>query len=418
MKRGNLIGALIVVGLIALAAVIIPNTIWETVEIRTRPRGEALTNPFYVAQRVVEELGATSEWNRALMSPPAADAVLVLHDWNWDFFESRRAALQAWVEAGGRLLIDDSVFGATFAFEDWSGISEIPPEAHSDDPEAESSRPRKPCRELRLTRGSSRSDPGRSQYFGCHLSVRGHLAVSRPAEWLLEDDAGAQVVRMRIGAGSVTWFNGALGGGYPYSDGQILDGENAAIFADAVELRRGDHVVFATEVHHASLLALIWRHGAPAVLLFLLLIGLALWRGSVRFGPLSAPPETARRSLGEQIRGTGRFVFKTSGGRVLHAATVRALAATARRHIHHYDRLPQDERIEAIARIATLDASALAAAMTAGDYRRPADFRQAIVTLETARRRVLAFGTHTDRAAADPQRTQSLSERRYDPSHS
>ena len=72
---------------------------------------------------------------------------------------------------------------------------------------------------------------------------------------------------------------------------------------------------FLSEEEHSSILALMWYLGWPVVLLALALIALALWRNSVRFGPLVAVPEQARRSLAEQIRGTGLFVIRFGGGR-------------------------------------------------------------------------------------------------------
>jgi len=68
----------------------------------------------------------------------------------------------------------------------------------------------------------------------------------------------------------------------------------------------------------------IWLFGKPLVVLTLLLIGLLLWRDSVRLGPLAAAPTRARRSLAEQIRGTGQFALRYGGGEALHAASARA----------------------------------------------------------------------------------------------
>ena len=79
--------------------------------------------------------------------------------------------------------------------------------------------------------------------------------------------------------------------------------------------------------------------GAPAVLLLALMVALGLWRCAVRFGPLIAPPERARRSLAEQIRGTGQFALRFGGGKALHAAAARALREAALKRQASYDRL-------------------------------------------------------------------------------
>jgi hypothetical protein len=63
-------------------------------------------------------------------------------------------------------------------------------------------------------------------------------------------------------------------------------------------------VAFLTEEEHASLLTLVWRFGAPVVLLLAprSFDAVALER---TFGPLTAPLDKSRRSLAEQIRAPG-----------------------------------------------------------------------------------------------------------------
>jgi len=67
--------------------------------------GEAATNPFYAAQKLVETLGATSERRDSLGDTPS-DAVVVLSTWGWDIDRARREGFERWVEAGGRLVVD------------------------------------------------------------------------------------------------------------------------------------------------------------------------------------------------------------------------------------------------------------------------------------------------------------------------
>jgi hypothetical protein len=157
----------------------------------------------------------------------------------------------------------------------------------------------------------------------------------------------------------------------------------------AAQLRHGDEVHFMSEEEHASILTLMWVYGWPVVLLSLAWIGFALWRNSVRFGPLVAETQTARRSLAEQIRGTGQFVMRFGAGKALHAAAVRALDEAAQRRISAYRRMPVDERIEAVARLVGLQASELGPAVNSSGPRRPHELRQALALIETARRRIL-----------------------------
>src|SRR6185437_9664331 len=119
----------------------------------------------------------------------------------------------------------------------------------------------------------------------------------------------------------------------PFGNRTLLDGDDAALFVAATQLRRGDAIWFVTEERSASLLWLIWRTGAPVVLLVLAAIVAWLWRAGARFGPPLAPTEAARRSLAEQILGTGQFTLRLGGGQALHAAQIRALRETAERWI-------------------------------------------------------------------------------------
>src|SRR5579859_3349781 len=133
------------------------------------------------------------------------------------------------------------------------------------------------------------------------------------------------------------------------------------------------------------LLKQLWTYGAPVIVLGLLLVALWLWRSGVRFGPLEAAADPARRSLAEQIRGTGRFTLRFGGGRALHAATIRALSEAAARRLPHYDRLSGPERIAALASLTSVSEQELSAALEEPGARRR-DIRRAIASLEAARR--------------------------------
>jgi hypothetical protein len=125
------------------------------------------------------------------------------------------------------------------------------------------------------------------------------------------------------------------------------------------------------------------------VVLAVAIVGLALWRGSIRFGPLAAAPETARRSLAEQIRGTGQFALRHGSGESLHAAAVRALEDVGHRRISGYVRLAPRERAEALSRLTGFTADAIADAIEHPRVRRSHELRSTIALLEAARRQTL-----------------------------
>jgi hypothetical protein len=192
-------------------------------------------------------------------------------------------------------------------------------------------------------------------------------------------------VRVFVGEGAVTLVNGV-----PFVYRELFDGDHGELLTAAADLRVGDHVVFLSEADVASLLELVWRHGAPVVSVLLLFVALALWRGAMRFGPLVAPSERARRSLAEQILGTGRFALRVGGGAALIAAAKRALHEAATRRIAGYDRLTAAAQAQSIAALARVDARELAAALDAEPNARPLELRAKLALLEAARRELVS----------------------------
>jgi hypothetical protein len=417
VKNRFVVPGILLAGIALLVAWIAKNTYWDETTIPMPLRNEAATNPFYAAQRFVENLGATSSWDRFQRDVPT-NAVIVVSSWHWDLAAGRRSRMEKWVEGGGRLVIDSSLVGGEEAFESWSGITRRHPQRESDEdeeedegdetgaPEEESAeraeespeqdeqaseeenepaRKPRPCRRLHESVrevGSRRGAPADLEL--CSSEDFSQLTTTRRIAWAMQDDIGNQVLRTKVGKGSVTVINGM-----PFRYRSFTDADHAELLVLAAQLRRGDEVHFLSEEDHASLLTLMWAFGSPVVLLSLALIGLALWRNSARFGPLAAAPESARRSLAEQIRGTGQFVMRFGGGKALHAAAVRALDEAAQRKVSGYRGLSTNERVEAVARLTGIEASTLAPAINHSGPRRSHELRQALALIETARRRIL-----------------------------
>ena len=108
----------------------------------------------------------------------------------------------------------------------------------------------------------------------------------------------------------------------------------------------------------------------------------------VRFGPREATPGQARRSMGEQVRGTGQFIANHDP-QALHAATRHALDEAARTRIEGYAGLDDLQRVGALARIAAIDKAALLTALRPGADAPTARWLAAIATMEHARRALL-----------------------------
>jgi hypothetical protein len=378
MTRKRALWALSILAVMALATLIARNTYWEDVKVPTPLRGDARVNPFYAAQRFVERLGARTSWDRALGTPPPSNAVIVLSGWHWSIGRGRQTALQRWVESGGRLVVDNNLIDPNGEFEEWSGIVREYPKI--DEPAASgarSSHEQAGCRPV-YTSPEARSNLNLLCGFD-----ESWLESKRTVAWAVRDTKHAQVMRVDIGRGSITVINAS-----PLRYRQLFDGDNGRLIVAATELRHGDEVHFLSEDEYPGLLRLMWRRGAPVVAIGLALVGLLLWRSSVRFGPLASSPPLARRSLADQIRGSGRFALQY-GREALHAAGLRALDEAARRRISHYSTMKLQERSAVLARATGFDREALFASAQLSSDRTVSEVQQTLALLEAARRQIL-----------------------------
>jgi hypothetical protein len=382
MTRSHVGGAVCIVLLAAVVVYVARNTYWADVPIPTPSKGEAVTNPFYAAQRFAEALGAATSRAHSPVAP-SPRSVIVLSAWHWDLSPQRQAAIKRWVESGGRLVVDRQLSGDVSEFESWSGVewdfneaaADAYDESHDDDspfPECSA------VEEVAPQSGTSYSICG--LYFS-------FVKTSRTMQWALRDATGLQAVRVGVGEGSVTVINVV-----PFTRRSLFDGDHAALFVAATRLQRGDEVLFLTEDDHPSLLTLLWIYGAPSVALSLVLLALFLWRGAARFGPMLALPEPRRRSMAEQIRGSGYFALRFGEGAPLHEAAVRALTEAARRRIPAYSRLSQPERAAALGRATGMDGDAIVSAIDGGGTRRAKALPNTLALLEYARRQLLNPG--------------------------
>jgi hypothetical protein len=397
MKARSIIAAVIAAALGMLVYYIARNTYWDEISIPSPLRGEAVTNPFYAAQRFSEAFGAQTEWRKTLGDLPDENAVVVLSNWHWNLIEGRRAQLEQWVEAGGHVVVDRTLIGGGDQFASWTGIERVYPQVEDDKDDAalveqqveedqeEIDEPENGglCGTIDEVDAAGEPHPSRRTLSVCTLEGYSWLATDRQIKWGYADNQ-MQALRVDVGRGSVTVVNAS-----PFGNRDLDETDHGKLFVEATQLRRGQHVIFLSEHEHSSLLALAWQYGAPVVILGLLVLAALLWRGGVRFGPLAAATDSARRSLAEQIRGTGQFTIRLGGGKALHAAAIRALQEAARRRIVRYEGLSPDERIAAIAHATGLDREELAAAINHRGERRPVDLAQTIALLESARRKIL-----------------------------
>lgn len=389
--RETVLKALAALLLAACAAWVASNTEWVDVEEPVRPHGEAARDPLYAVKQLLRRLGAKVVAPQNFEHLPPPGATLVLSSRHWNMFPGRDQPLRRWVEGGGHLVVDDLMLADDKIFA-WIPIRHVTrPDAAS---ATIASMPNRPlplsgpmnsrCPELAEPDERSGAFGAPRKYRVCGGSIRG-LKTGGEVLWSLVGAQGAEFLRVPLGRGAVT----ARSGYGLFNNFELWNADHALATVAMLRLRAGDEVWFIADEARPPLLSVIWRSGAPAVLLGALVLGLALWRGAVRFGPAAPNAALARRSVAEQIRGTAHFIWLRNGA-ALHRAQLRALDEAARSRVHQHDRLDRRTRAEAIARLTALDADALMRAMDTTLKRRRGELPHALTLLESARRRLVS----------------------------
>lgn len=412
MSRDLLIKLLGVLLLGAASWWFVQNTEWVDKPVEGEFQGEARTNDLYVVQQLARRLGVRSERSDNLDRWPSAGATLWLDSWHWDLFPERAQRLQRWVEAGGHLVIEAHLLDKEH-MQPWIPITAADPPHDEEDERgddegevdegaedaqavegaastaerpaqsASAARPWRRCHALREMAGVPRAFADREVLAVCRRTYPLLHTTVQPV-WGLEDEVGSRVLRVRVGRGLVTVTQLARWGNQ-----DLLDDDHALLAVATLGLRPGAEIWWVTEESRPPLLALVWQRGWVVLALGGLALLAALWRGAVRFGPPMGVTDLARRSMGEQIRGTAGFL-QAHGRETLVRAQVRALDETARLHVRDYTRLDPLARAQALAQASGLAADEVTRALNATWRRSTGDFLWTLDTLETLRRRLKA----------------------------
>ncbi|HEV7574727.1 MAG TPA: DUF4350 domain-containing protein [Caldimonas sp.] len=427
MTRGNwLATALAALLLAAVVAWFMRSVEWIDVDVRLPAKGDAARDRFYVAKQLAQHLGAavTTVHNLERLPPPGATLLIGSHRWN--MFPGREAALRRWVDEGGHLVVLQSAWSAEGETPDWVPMRSVRPSRRDASARAGSAAVASAAAPTSAGAATSAGAPTSAgaatpavaptsaaggsaalavvpghcpdfvepdaiagafgaprHYRVCGLATR-TLRADAPT-WLLAGRDGVVAARVPYGRGDIT--ANALEGSF--GNGAALRDDGAFALAAILRPQPGSAIWFFDEESRARFLAVLWDHGAPALLLAAAAIALLLWRGGTRFGPLLAEAPRARRSIGEQVRRTAAFIA-AGGGAALHRAGVRALEEEARRSIANYaGLLGARERSEAIARTTHGDPVSLAAAMSPLARFDRHSLAAAIGRLERARRALL-----------------------------
>jgi len=439
MKGPAVLRTLLALVLLALVALVVHKTRWEEVEVDDEVRGKAATDPYYSLRHVLQGAGATLEVKSSLEPLPPAGATLLLESTLWNIFPEREARLRAWVESGGHLvLLSPHARGDDDGLR-WVPLSSVDPrrkplvdpkrakaasQADDEDDDDESDDkdrnkdgetskrkpppqqteqqrrgaekvarmlgvkiPKRGCAPFTETAATTAPafEPGRS-YNGCTLagSLR-PLNHVRPS-WQLAGPRGTLAMRVPVGRGDVTGVSPWL----VLDNQELLEGDNALIAAAVLQLAPGRALWIVEDESREPIASWLWHEARTPLLLALAAIALALWRLLVRFGPREAVPPQARRSMGEQVRGTGQFIAGTDA-RALHAATRKAFEDAARPRVEAWAEREDADRIAALAQALpaqAIDPAALLASLHVGAGAANAQILAATAVLEQARRAI------------------------------
>ena len=426
MRNVWMLRALAALATVVLAAWIVHNAKWVEVEVDEPMRGAAATDPYYSLRQVLAASGSTLELRTSLEPLPPVGATLVLNSSLWSVFPERDARLKAWVEAGGDLVVDGwrARAGNTLKWIPLSFAAPPKPRAAASTAEDEDGNtPAQPTRgrERQLAPGNGRRPDARAAWRDCAL-LEETGATTQPAfepgrlyrgclapgalhplhvtpTWLLSGARGMVAMRVPVGRGSVT----ATAAGHAVDDNRgLLQADDALVTSAILRAGPGRAIWFVNDESREPLPLWLWHQARAPLLLGVAATLLALWRLMVRFGPRQALPPRARRSMGEQVRGTGQFIAGTDP-QALHAATRQAFDDAARVRIEDYAQLTDSDRIHALAALlapaAVLDKEALMAALRPGPKSTPAQWLAAISLIEQARRSLLRAPAPAARSA-------------------
>jgi hypothetical protein len=382
MTRDRITYLVIVAVLAILGIWVARNTYWDDTLVPVPPQGEAASNPYYSVQHLATALGIRSSFVVSLNAAPPNKGALLIDGFQGDMTHTHVDELAPWVESGGRLIITDDVVRADPKFQAWSGITlgaRFDPEKNKPNPPAPRRDPEEDCASLDVATNGKITDKPLTI---CLPPSEFGLVSKRTPAWSLANKSGMQVMRVNIRRGSVT----VIPRYSLISNRNLIRHEHAEVFLTASHLVRGDALYIVNVARAETLIALVWRLAAPALVFFGIAILCIILRQLPRFGPPLPPPAMVRRSLAEQIRANAAFAWRTRKLTALRGAVRRALDETAKKRIAAYSSLDIRKRVNAIAAWAGTDSKALNSAMTEDAVAAPQVQRAAIALLEQTRR--------------------------------
>ena len=358
-------------------------------ELYTGFQGEARSNRYLAAQRLLEAMGTdvtvidNIEGLDELPDPRATLMVPVSRNETWS--QERGAAALDWVRSGGHLvtvtwsLWDDEERAPDFIL-DPLGIRQYMRASSDDEEDPE---------------GHGEEGPDEAVVAHAHFDDRDEaleisfdpwfylLLDGREAAWSIRDNYGAHLLSVAEGLGHVTVTTDDY-----YLANETIGGHDHAelLWRAAHRFGHDGGVWLLIGASYPTAWELIWRHGWMIVISAALLAVAWVWARMHRFGPVLPDEPTGRRSLMEHIEAAGRFQLRHRGERDLLAAGRQAVLARVRERHPGWLSLSPRELHARFARHSGIPRERIDQALAYGTDRDPERFGQRIATLERIRK--------------------------------
>lgn len=275
--------------------------------------GEAARNPMLAFERFVKRMGVQEKVVEHAVEldrlPP--DATLIISRRRYGMTPQRVVGLLAWVERGGRLIVEAEAIGTRDPLLD--------------------------ALQVGRRAGTGSADGARVKLDGYEpafkVALTPLLLFGGPANGysVRVGDAATALLQFRKGRGSVVvlpslWF----------VDNRHIGDPDHAAFAWAVIRLANDglppsRMVIAPRFERPSLLAWLVGPALPALVAAAALLLLWLARAIPRFGPVVSAQEPARRRLLDHLRASGRFEWSAhAAARLIAAAREGCLSNIAK----------------------------------------------------------------------------------------
>lgn len=388
--KGNWIRRLAVMGLLAAAVgavawFLVRNLEWKEQRVWVGYHGEAETNDFLAAQRLLIRLGRDTHSIQGLpvLKELGDRDILMLPRRRLRLTPGQVQDVMGWVKKGGLLVaegtfaedadsdrVNDPLFQALGIRMVSNGLKPLTEEKGEDSKTYED----------RKTAFEREHGVEKLKINDTECSV--DLGAYNQLEVLDKSEAPDKVMCLKRGDGFCFLFTNLKA-----LNNRELDKHDHADFLAALVSHRpaAAKVWIVYQEQPPSLMAWLKANAWMVLMAFAALTVLALWRGLRRLGPPLPDPSLDRRSLLEHLAAAGRFQWTVRDGEALLAAGQEALVAHLWRAHPPIAALSPDEQVAALAERSGLSEHRVFKALRYGRLSDPRDFTEAIQTLELLR---------------------------------